>query len=592
MRNDMSVNNLPEIDIPRSKFDMPHTLHTTFNSGLLVPIYKTDVLPGDTFDMNLVSNIRMSTPIVPVMDSCYLDTYFFFVPSRLCWNRWKEFCGENPRSNWTNDVDENLLLPHIKYTQSNIELPEGVHYLEGSLVDYFGLPIHDLIGTSSQADLLRCSTFDMLPFEAYNLIWNEFFRDENIQVPTPLYLQNTSQSDGEALSGIYYETGNYIAPSNSFPITADYPNMSDYLAVKRVAKFHDYFTSALPQPQKHVPISIPGFEDSMIVITGDQYNLPVNSQSMSFVGPTGSPLEGSAGFFMGDLASDNGSFDPANPQDGYSGARPNNLHVSFLGQVPNINDLRNAFALQRLFEKDARGGSRYIESLKVHFNVTSPDSRLQRPEYLGGSRIDINMNQVVQTSATGDGTPQGNVSGLSHTFDSSDCFFKSFTEHGYIIGLACVRPIHSYQNGIERSWLRRERFDFYYPSLAYIGEQPVYAEEIQASDKFITTDDGIVRNVFGYQEAWAEYRYKPNLITGKMRSGVNDSLDMWHYADDFSNRVVTLSPDFIVETGLSIDRSLALSSEVEPQFLADFYFNTSVTRAMPLYSVPGLIDHY
>lgn len=624
-RNNEIFATMPSLDnMQRSKFTRNFSHHTSFNSGRLIPFYVDEVLAGDTFDIKLASTVRMSTPIVPVMDDCFLDTYFFYVPSRLCWNRFKEFIGENARSNWNSAFDErDIVLPKIAfnkqseqpknengYFQSNPDNVTFPHTLEHSLVDYFGLPylnFQDLRGASSteQLDFSKTNTFNMLPFEAYNLIWNNFFRDKNYCDPCPLMLQETKATDDEAVSGVYYETNMYSKNISDSP----YVDSLQYLAVKPVSKFHDYFTSMLPNAQRGEPVVLPGFNDDesivpVVTVGNDWDNEIANSFGeigLRFRTKSNARVDTPLDLFVNGDGS--GTLDGTTSS---SSALGNNLKPSNLGLslsniskydsrtlsmqpfLPTINDLRNAFAIQRLLEKDALGGSMYSEILYSHFGVLNPDSRVQLPEYLGGDRININMEQVIQTSESGV-TPQGNASGFSLTNSVGSSFVKSFTEPGYVIGVCCVRPQHSYQNGIERMWTRTERFDFYYPALAHIGEQPVMKNEIVATP--LINDHAI-----GYQEAWAEYRYKPSIVSSNMRTGLDDSLDIWHYADAFNvpNGIEynAFDIEFMLENPDLIDRTLAVSSDLEPQFFGDFYVSCDSVRPMPIFSVPGLVDHH
>lgn len=538
---------LPNADIRRSQFDRSSSVKTSFNVGDVIPFYLDEVLPGDTFKVKTSKVVRLQTLITPMMDNIYLDTYFFFVPNRLVWNHWKEFNGENTESAW---------LPTTEYEIPQITSPATDGWKVGTVADYFGIPT-GVPGLSVNA----------LPFRAYALIMNEWFRDENLSDPLVVPL------DDATVAGV--NTGAYITDvaKGGLPFVA--------------AKYHDYFTSCLPAPQKGPDVTIPVAEAA---------NLPVLPLSETHIFSSTSPANN-----MGWSALD-GSLSWAgtwrNPNDGLhvdplgSTANPyvvpNNLWAvqSGVASAATINQLRLAFQIQKLYEKDARGGTRYTEILKTHFGVTSPDARLQRPEYLGGNRIPININQIVQQSATTEGsTPQGNPVGLSLTTDNHSDFTKSFTEHGFILGLMVARYDHTYQQGLDRMFSRKSRFDYYWPVFANIGEQAVYNKEIYAQGS--AADD----EVFGYQEAWADYRYKPNRVTGEMRSSYAQSLDVWHLADDYSV-LPSLSDSWIREDKSTVDRVLAVQSSVSNQLFADIYVENRCTRPMPMYSIPGLIDHH
>ena len=545
---------LPHADISRSRFDRSSSLKTSFNVGDVIPFYIDEVLPGDTFNVKTSKVVRMQSLITPVMDNIYLDTYFFFVPNRLVWNHWKEFNGENTQSAW---------LPSVEYEVPQLESPDG-GWNVGTLADYFGLP--------TGVNNLSVSA---LPFRAYGLIMNEWFRDENLSDPLNIPV------DDATVTGV--NTGNYVTDvvKGGLPYKA--------------AKYHDYFTSCLPAPQKGPDVTIP-------VSTGQNY--PV----MSLAEQAWTPTSDSSSMII--YGKKSGSAD----RIGYGTNSTLNSGFDFLGEqypsdVPKvgsnydtvpvnlwavndgsvsaatINQLRMAFQIQKLYEKDARGGTRYIEILKAHFGVTSPDARLQRPEYLGGNRIPININQVVQQSQTTDASPQGNPVGLSLTTDTHSDFTKSFVEHGFVIGLMVARYDHTYQQGIERFWSRKDRFDYYWPVFANIGEQAVLNKEIYAQG---TEADN---EVFGYQEAWADYRYKPNRVTGEMRSQYAQSLDVWHLADDYSS-LPSLSDSWIREDPANVNRVLAVSEQNANQLFADIYIQNRSTRPMPMYSIPGLIDHH
>lgn len=544
--------NPTRLDMSRSRFDRSSSYKTTFNVGDLIPFYVDEVLPGDTFTIDTSKVVRMQTLLTPIMDNIYLDTYFFFVPNRLTWTHWRELMGENTQSAW---------LPEIEYTVPQITAPEG-GWNVGTIADYMGIPT-GVPGLSVNA----------MPMRAYALICNEWFRDENLTDPL-----NIPVSDA-TVSGV--NTGNYVTDvvKGGLPF--------------KCAKYHDYFTSCLPAPQKGPDVTIPVVGGLLPVVTGD----PVPSLSgvnLEWSGVSAGLLVGARGPRDVDsntypAAVSDSNFPVKNPTNVDPGpiVQPANLWSDLsLASVATINQLRTAFQIQKLYERDARGGTRYIEILKSHFGVTSPDARLQRPEYLGGSRIPININQVVQNSGTPtDGTPQGTVAAYSVTTDSHSEFTKSFVEHGFILGLMVARYDHTYQQGLERFWSRKDRFDYYWPVFANLGEQAVLNKEIFAQGN--EEDD----QVFGYQEAWADYRYRPSRVTGEMRSSYAQSLDVWHLADYYSIRP-SLSDAWIREDSATVNRVLAVSDNVSAQLFCDVYIRCLATRPMPLYSIPGLIDHH
>lgn len=539
---------LPKADIQRSRFDRSSSVKTTFNVGDIVPFYVDEVLPGDTFDIKTSKVVRMQSLVTPIMDNIYLDTYFFFVPNRLTWEHWQEFNGENTKSAW---------IPATEYQVPQITAPSGGWSI-GTIADYMGIP-------TGVANL----SVNALPFRAYALIMDGWFRDENLSDPLNIPVNDVTQTGSNG--------SNYISDValGGMPFKA--------------AKYHDYFTSCLPAPQKGPDVLLPlGSQAPVTTISSDDVKFPIPKAPALMLGNQSPSSSG-----VTDLSSM--SFTPganvsfsSNIAVGSSniGMIPVNL-VADLSQATaaTINQLRLAFQVQKLYEKDARGGTRYIEILKSHFGVTSPDSRLQRPEYLGGNRIPININQVLQTSQTSDQSPQGNPVGQSLTTDTNRDFVKSFVEHGFVIGVMVARYDHTYQQGLERFWSRKDRFDYYWPVFANIGEQAVKNREIFAQGT--DADD----EVFGYQEAWADYRYKPNRVSGEMRSAAPQSLDVWHLADDYDSQPY-LSDSWIREDKATVDRVLAVSSNNSAQLFCDIYINNRTTRPMPVYSIPGLIDHF
>lgn len=549
----------PHVDISRSRFDRSASLKTSFNVGDVVPFFLDEVLPGDTFSVDTSKVVRMQTLLTPMMDNVYLDTYYFFVPNRLVWDHWKEFCGENTESAW---------IPETEYTMPQITSPANSGWSVGTLADYFGVPT-GVPGLSISA----------LPFRAYALVINEWFRDQNLQDPLVV------PTDDSTVAGVNTATFVTDVAKGGKPFIA--------------AKYHDYFTSALPSPQKGPDVLIPVAEAGNYNVVGNGKTLALTdgvtlggfdntssnnlySSSDSFGKSVGVSSSGTSAFGSGKLFGV-----PTQAQLG------SNLENSGLIAVASgnaaaatINQLRLAFQIQKFYEQQARGGSRYTEVVRSFFGVTSPDARLQRPEYLGGNRVPINVNQIIQQSGTeSSGTPQGTVVGQSLTTDSHSDFTKSFTEHGLIIGVMVARYDHTYQQGLNRLWSRKDKFDFYWPVFANIGEQAIKNKEIFAQGN--TKDD----EVFGYQEAWAEYRYKPNMVTGEMRSAYAQSLDVWHLADDYAT-LPTLSDAWIREDKSNVDRVLAVQSSVSNQLFADIYVKNYCTRPMPMYSIPGLIDHH
>mgnify|MGYP000362151935 CR=1 FL=1 len=547
----------PHVDISRSRFDRSASLKTSFNVGDVVPFFLDEVLPGDTFSVDTSKVVRMQTLLTPMMDNVYLDTYYFFVPNRLVWEHWKQFCGENTESAW---------IPETEYTMPQITSPADSGWAVGTLADYFGIPT-GVPGLSVSS----------LPFRAYALIMNEWFRDQNLQDPLVV------PTDDSTVAGV--NTGTFVTDvaKGGKPFIA--------------AKYHDYFTSCLPSPQKGPDVLIPSATAGEYPVVPRSNVVPSSlldgttyTAKIYKAGSDANATRAGIGFYVSDDlqtgTQTNGLISTGSRNTEATPVINNLWAVASGGLGATINQLRLAFQIQKFYEQQARGGSRYTEVVRSFFGVTSPDARLQRPEYLGGNRVPINVNQIVQQSGTESGTtPQGTVVGQSLTTDSHSDFTKSFTEHGLIIGLMVARYDHTYQQGLNRLWSRKDKFDFYWPVFANIGEQPVKNKEIYAQGN--AKDD----EVFGYQEAWADYRYKPNMVTGEMRSAYAQSLDVWHLADDY-NALPTLSDAWIREDKSTVDRVLAVQSSVSNQLFADIYVKNLCTRPMPMYSIPGLIDHH
>lgn len=531
---------IPRANIQRSVFDRSHTYKTTFDSGYLIPFFVDEVLPGDSFKVDVSYLARLATPVVPVMDDLYVDTFFFAVPCRLLWSNWQRFMGEEIYPGSSTD----FLVP-----QSN---SGTTGWSVGSFEDYVGLPTE--VGNVKANELFA---------RAYALIWNEWFRDENLQ--NPINLSTFEEIDSASdLNDVGLGDSGFTG---------------SHKLLKR-GKRHDYFTSALPWPQKGPGVELPLTGNVNVVSAdGSKYGLFKDDSGKTF----GLCTSLATGGYSSLVASSES--DKASKLDMPYGTGFLSNMVADMSSVTaaTINSLRQAFQLQRLYERDARGGSRYTEILRSHFGVISPDSRLQRPEYLGGSESRLIINPVVQNSATeNDKTPQGNLAAFGISASSGHGFTKSFVEHSVVIGLVNVRAPISYQQGINRMFNRRTRYDYYWPVLAHLGEQEILNKEIYAQGN--SQDD----EVFGYQERYAEYRYFPNMITGKFRSTYKQSLDFWHLAQKFEN-LPKLNDEFIRDNP-PISRIVAVPSE--PQFIFDSYIRMKCARPMPVYSVPGLVDHF
>lgn len=553
--NEAHFNQIPKTYISRSRFKRDQDIKLTFDAGDLIPFYVDEVLPGDTFSVDTAGIVRMTTPIFPVMDNSYLDIYYFFTPNRIIWDHWKEFCGENTKSAWRQT--ETYSVPQII---AGAEVGDD-KAAEGSALDYMGVPTK-----------VKIPGINALPIRAYVKIWNEWFRDQNVDDPATL-------ETGDA--NIAYQTPGAKATQTQKNNTAQ---TGSYLL--KVNKFHDYFTSALPAPQKgpEVTLSMAGVAP---VFLGSAGNIATPSNGIHAYLQTdwkGGKIRGSQDDYdsaatdmakYGIKVRDDSKTWVVSDSIGDTRLQANLSEVT----ATTINELRNAIAVQHYYEAMARGGSRYREIIRSMFGTLISDKTVQIPEYLGGGRYPINVSQVVQTSSTTDSSPQGNAAAISVTPFSANSFTKSFEEHGFVIGVLCVRHDRTYQQGLERMWSRKDTLDYYYPQFANIGEQGIKVKELYMQGN--TADE----ETFGYQEAWAEYRMKPNRVCGKFRSNATGTLDSWHYADNYTTRPY-LSDEWMKEGKSEIQRTLAVQDE--PQFIADILVKNNTTRPMPLYSVPGL----
>lgn len=548
----------PAMYMRRTKFDRSHVYKTTFDSGKLIPVFVDEVLPGDTTRMSVNYFARLATPIKPIMDNIYLDWFFFFVPNRLVWEHWQNFCFEQEDP----DDSTDYVIPTVTATGNSKNA-----YI-GSLWDYFGLPVN----TSN-----NISGISALPFRGVYLIWNEWFRDENLQKSVKIQKGDTNEVLNSARASEQpawvFTTGTNIVPG---------------LACPPRGKRHDYFTSALPWTQKGPGVSVGLAGTAPIALDSGAGTVP-NTVTNYFnqAGVTGISTAG-AGVNAVLTPSPTSASTRLNLQTPISVSAQKGIADNLYANLDDssiftINSLRTAFQMQKFYERLARGGSRYTEVLRSFFGVVSPDARLQRPEFLGSFTKMVNVNPIAQTSATNDTTPQGNLSAYGVTAAKFHGFTKSFVEHGYIIGFVCARADLTYQQGINKMWLRSTVYDFYWPTFAHLGEQAIELREIYAQGSEADT------TVFGYQERYAEYRYKPSQITGKFRSSViNGSLDVWHLSQFFKN-APTLNEEFIVENP-PIERIIAVTDE--PEFLLDIGFRYTTIRPMPMFGTPGLVDHF
>lgn len=557
--NERRFSQIPKMNVSRSKFIRKQDVKFTMDAGKLIPFYVDEVLPGDTFSVDTAGICRMATPIYPVMDNCYLDVYYFFTPMRILWKHTKEFFGENKSDAWTQKTE--YRIPKIKIETKSYKAP-----FEGSILDYMGIPTKI---TNEKED--KTVKINALPTRGYAKIWNEWFRDQNIDNPA-------IETDGD--EEVPYEDSGKTANKEKILQQAYKGGRPLW-----VNKFHDYFTSALPSPQKGEPTLIPMSGNAIVGYGSAKDKKLYNDNDFTTLGWTATAtgwkhnVNGMSANTT--VTKNNGNVAGIGTYPTETGVTEAVNLIADLSQVTGatINNLRQAFAVQQFMEADARGGSRYREIISNHFGVNIDDKTVQIPEYLGGQRYMINVSQVVQTSATDATSPQGNAAAISVTPFTENSFTKSFQEHGYVIGVCCIRNDNTYQQGIERMWNRTEKFDFYWPEFAHLGEQAVLNKEIFVQG---TEED---EKAFGYQEAYAEYRYKPNRVAGLFRSSAEQSLDSWHYADYYT-KLPTLSQDWLASDKANINRTLAVQDQ--PQFIVDILITNESVRPMPIYGTPGL----
>lgn len=544
--------NPTSIDMRRSVFPRNHQHKTSFNIGQLVPIMFDEILPGDTVSLDFSTVIRMMTPIAPIMDNIYADVYFFFVPNRIIWSNWEQFMGANETGAWTNTAVHNIPVQDIGSSGRMIS--------RGNLGDYFGLPVRPADKRDTSLALPTHLYVSELPIRAYFSIWNNWFRDENSISPKIFTLGDTANG------GLIYDQ-----------------------ALCKVSRFHDLFSSCLPAPQKGASVVVPlGTEAPLLTKLGGTgfSGHAVFGKNFAQVDGTTQITPDKAGRFTVDYVQADGTV--------ADGSSDTSARVDLVADLSNataatINQLRMAFQVQKLLERDARGGTRYREIIYSHFGTTVADSRMQIPEYLAGHRFRINVDQVVATADSGQSgsSAVGDTGAVSKTAVATSMFTKSFTEHGLLMGFVVVRQDHTYSDNLEKYWLKKDRFDFYFPVLANIGEVPVYKSELFAYGSAVGEGSG----VFGYQEAWYEYRYKSSRCSGYMNPSTANSLNYWTLGDVYS-AAPGLNATFLEESPTFLDRALTVGSSTMHNFVADFYFKSKYSRVMPVYSIPGLIDHH